>query len=186
MPQKIPPFSSPQSLKSMLPLRELLALRLCNERPLIWPDTAEPSTFFSWKNFSLSTCFEGGGGIAKDGGGWARASGNGSGSTGRISGRFSLSAGMDEPSRPKRSRSGDRSSSSGTAQAFPFRILLHLWSLEGNLCGFNKYKEYGQKCTCSMTKEHIFISPFVVQWNFMRIISLVKMPIGSVMLLSEV
>lgn len=90
----------------------------------MWPATADPSPLFSWKYFSLSTCFEGGGGIAEARGeGSGRDSCDGSKDTGRISGRFSISPGM-VPSSPNGGRSTGRSSSSGSAQAFPFRNLL--------------------------------------------------------------
>ena len=94
----------------------------------MWPATADPSPLLSWKYFSLSMCFEGGGGIAELGGGGGggevigRYSGDGFTRTGRISGRFSISPGM-VPSSPNGGRSTGRSSSSGTAQAFPFRNL---------------------------------------------------------------
>jgi len=139
------------SLKSKLPLWELLPLRLCKERPLMWPDKLEPS-LFSWKNFSLSTCFAGGGGIAtwletspfcfgRGGGGGittggdrVSASGDGRMTTGgdRVSACRdcgSIESGLISgrlslsPSKPKGGLSVSVSSSSGLAQAFPLRNL---------------------------------------------------------------
>ena len=138
-------MSRDQSLKSKLPLRELLPLRLCKVIPLMWPDKLEPS-LFSWKNLSLSMCFAGGGGISTGwgtspfcfgrgggittGGDRVLASRDGGITTGgeRVStsregdsiesGRLSLS-----PSKPKRGMLVSVSSSSGLAQAFPFRNL---------------------------------------------------------------
>lgn len=89
----------------------------------MWPARTVPSPLLSWKYFSLSVCFEGGGGIAELGGeGFGRDSCDGSRRTGRISGRFSISPGM-VPSSPKGGPSTGRTSSSGSAQAFPFRNL---------------------------------------------------------------
>lgn len=108
------------SLEPMLPLYELLlALRLCNERPLIWPDKEAPSPFFSWKNFSLSTCFAGGGGIK---GGTVSSRDGDSRVKGLIRGRCKVSVGMEIPCNPKGLPCA-LSSSSGLTSAFPFRIL---------------------------------------------------------------
>lgn len=70
---------------------------------------------------SFSMCL--GDGETATRGGYAFPSHDESKFTGRISGRFSLSAGMDVPSKPKWGRSSDCSSSSGLTQAFPFRNL---------------------------------------------------------------
>ncbi|MCF1423298.1 hypothetical protein LOK78_16520, partial [Mangrovimonas sp. AS18] len=69
-----------------------------------------------------STCFAGGGG-STTGGGCALVSCGGSACTGRMRGRFSLSAGIEDPKKPNGGRSTESSSSSGLAHAFPFRIL---------------------------------------------------------------
>lgn len=90
---------------------------------------------------SLSRCFAGWGGIVDGGGslsicpcrGEVATGGrcvfrslDGFKLTGRISGRFNLSAGMEDPSKPKWGRSAVYSSSSGLTQAFPFRNLSSL------------------------------------------------------------
>lgn len=106
----------------MLPLRELLALRLCKERPLMWLDGAEPSDLLSWKNFSLSACFAGGGGIATAAVFSMLFSCFCSVTTGLIRGRCSISPGTADPSKPK-GRSTLLPSSSGCNRAFPFLIL---------------------------------------------------------------
>ena len=142
-------LSRDQSLKSKLPLRELLPLRLCKERPLMWPDKLEPS-LFSWKNLSLSMCFAGGGGIATGWGTCPFCFGRGGGIT---AGGDRVSASRDggittggdrvsasrvggsiesgrirgrlslSPSKPKQGMSVSVSSCSGLAQAFPLRNL---------------------------------------------------------------
>lgn len=69
-------------------------------------------------------CFAGGGGIAAAPAACPLPSpDDGSTDSGRISGRFSISPGMDDPSKPMCGRSADRFSSSGHAHAFPFRNL---------------------------------------------------------------
>lgn len=125
-----------QSLKSILPLRELLAFRLCNERFLIWPLTAvEPSGLRSWKNFSRSTCLAGGGGIVtvglpvmascfdSTGDGRLTISCCGSRVRGRMRGRWSISDGTECPINPNGLSIRWSPSSSGCRQAFPFLIL---------------------------------------------------------------
>jgi hypothetical protein len=64
-------------------------------------------------------CFAGGGGITT-GAQFALGSCGCSDGSGRISGRFSLSPGIVDPSKPKGRRSSELPSSSGLAQAFPF------------------------------------------------------------------
>lgn len=87
----------------------------------MWPERVEPSDLFSWKNRSLSACFEGGGGIVT-----AALpvlfSCFCSVGAGLIRGRCSIFPGTADPSNPK-VRSTWQSSSSGSSRAFPFLIL---------------------------------------------------------------
>lgn len=68
-------------------------------------------------------CFAGGGGMATASACPFGSCDDGSRDSGRISGRFSISPGMADPRKPKWGLSAGRSSSSGLAQAFPFRNL---------------------------------------------------------------
>lgn len=87
----------------------------------MWPDK-EPSPRFSWKNFSRSTCFAGGGGIKVAGGDTFVSLDGDSGIIGLISGRCDVSLGREAPSNPN-GLSSVISSYSGFTWAFPFRIL---------------------------------------------------------------
>lgn len=78
------------------------------------PANVIPSTRFSLKNFSLSTCLAGGGGIDTAEG--SALGSDGSKLSGRISGRCIMS--------PKTGLTGLRKLSGwSSTQAFPFRIL---------------------------------------------------------------